>query len=131
MRSIFLCLFLVLGPVSFTFSQCAIYVCTETGAWAASYQDGTPPFLNMTDTKKQAYDECVKSGGRNCTFFYSAECNKCWWAFIIGYDDTSFNYMANYSYISQEDAVKTLKEAYKANGGVGYYSAKVTTWYMP
>ena len=112
-------------------AQCSIYVCTETGAWSVNYYDGNPPFRSMEESKQQAYKGCVESGGTNCQFFYSETCRNCWFAFIMGSNGYSFNCLAVWSGLSEEDAKENARRQYREKGGVNPDGAKVTTWYMP
>lgn len=131
MKTIIITLFSCLFCISLANAQLAIYICNQTGMWAASYYNGSPPYLSMEETRQEAYDHCVKVGGRDCMFFWATECRDCWVSFIISNDGSTLNYAAQWSSVGESHAEYLVREVYKKNNGVNYYGAKVTNMYMP
>ncbi len=70
--------FLILLFVSKSFSQSAVYFCTETGAYGYAYN-----YSSEYDAKNEAYNQCVNYGGTNPVLIASTE-NKGYGAIAIG-----------------------------------------------
>jgi hypothetical protein len=70
-------MFFALAPR--TYSQSAVYFCTETGAYGYAYA------YSYTDVFSKAYDACVKYGGTNPVLITSTE-NKGYGAIALGTD---------------------------------------------
>lgn len=111
-------------------AQTAVYVCTTTGAWGYSYDDGKPPRSTMEEVKRQALKGCQNNGGTNCGLYYSGT-DAGWYAYITGGKGAAFNYLVAWSKVSENDAEQRAREEYRKKGGLDPYGATITTWYVP
>ena len=120
-KLLFVSLFLMLILVSRSYSQSAVYFCTETGAYGYAYGYSTE-----SDAKTEAYNTCVNYGGTNPVLIASTS-NKGYGAIAIGKNSDGYRVIGvaiGYSSLS-----KAKSEALKQAEDYGGYGVEVKhTW---
>jgi hypothetical protein len=120
-KLLFCSLFFLLIFVSNSFSQSAVYFCTETGAYGYAYGYSTE-----YDAKTEAYNTCVSYGGTNPILVTSTS-EKGYGAIAIGKNSDGYRVIGvalGYSSLS-----KAKQEAIKQCEDYGGYGVEVKhTW---
>lgn len=103
-----------------SYSQSAVYFCTETGAYGYAYG------YSYSDVFTQAYDACVKYGGTNPVLITSTEYTG-YGAIALGTDDNGYRVIgAAVGFSSLSDAKNEALKQCRNYGGNGAYISD--TW---
>lgn len=113
---------------SFSFGQCAIYACDNTGAFGAGFNNDNTP-TTMQECKDMAYKLCKEKGGTDCTLLH--ETTKAGWCAIInGQKSDGRNFFQGIDGESSQSAAEnTVRKKYKDGGGVDAENIKIYSWY--
>lgn len=114
----FLAMLSAFAPKSF--SQSAVYFCTETGAYGYAYG------YSYSDVFTQAYDACVKYGGTNPVLITSTEYTG-YGAIALGTDNNGYRVIgAALGFSSLSEAKSEALKQCRNYGGNGAYISD--TW---
>lgn len=128
MKQLLFTLLFCLTGATFSFSQCVVYACKNTGSWGAAYYD------NITSSsdeykRKLAKQNCVDNGGTACEFLFEDD-QSGWWAIISGVANGRIIFEGKYGYATKAEAERAVRNAYRDAGGENASEISVTSFYV-
>lgn len=129
MKKLLLFAVVYLFSAALTQGQGVLYACDKTGAWGAGYNNDNAPTTEQ-ECVNVAISGCKNHGGTNCTLLYKS--NKAgWWGFVSGKTASGLIFFQGIDgCASKAVAENTVREKYKAQGGIQANDIKVYTWYV-
>ena len=119
----------ILGT-AYSYGQCAIAVCAESGYYGYAYNNGTPGDNAATDDTygALALKACRDAGGINCKLIGVYD-SAGWWAIIVGRDKNGHTIVqAANGQASESDARTDALKSYRESGGVNPEKYKMAAW---